>query len=164
MYVCGWEGVGGCETVKHLSKDMCTFDMQKPHCSVPFEVPYIDHRHSKLRSHCIDMCTFESSEMIMKTPPYTGQLTIYYGPSGVLIMEVSLYRTANYGPNGVLITEVSLYRTANYGPSGVLITEVSLYRTANNGPSGVLIIEVSLYRTANYGPSGVLITEVPLYS
>jgi hypothetical protein len=56
--------------------------MQKPpytghHCSVPFEVPHID------------MCTFESSARI-GTPPYTG-LAACYGPSGVRIMEVSVY-------------------------------------------------------------------------
>ena len=52
--------------------------------------------------------------------------------------------TANSGPNGVLIMEVSLYRTAYCGPSGVLIIEVSLYRTAYCGPSGVLIIRRSI--------------------
>ena len=31
------------------------------------------------------------------------------GPNGVLIIEVSLYRTVYCGPNGVLIIEVSLY-------------------------------------------------------
>ena len=41
--------------------------MQKPpftghHCSVPFEVPHVD------------MCTYETSEI--RTPPYTGQLTV----------------------------------------------------------------------------------------
>ena len=43
-----------------------------------------------------------------------------------------MYRTTHYtcGPNGVLIIEVSLYRTAYCGPSGVLIIGVSLYRTA----------------------------------
>ena len=87
------------------------------------------------------MCTFEFSEI--GTPPYTGQPN--YGPCGVLIMEVTLYRTAYCGPTGVLSTEVSLHRTAYCGPNGVLSVEVTLYRTANYGPAGVLVIEVPLY-------------------
>ena len=36
------------------------------------------------------------------------------GPSGVLIIEVPLYRTAYCGPNGVLIVEVPLYLSTLY--------------------------------------------------
>ena len=54
------------------------------------------------------MCTWKTSEI--RTPPYTGQLH-NCGLNGVLIIEVSLYRTVYCGPNGVLVIEVSLYRT-----------------------------------------------------
>ena len=77
--------------------------------------------------------------------------------------DTSINGAVDHGTNGVLIVEVSLYRTASCGHSGVLIIEVSLYRTASCGPNGVLIIEVSLYRTVSCGPNGVLIIEVSLY-
>ena len=50
---------------------------------------------------------------------------LYCGPNGVLVVEVSLYRTAYCGPNGVLIVKVLLYRTAYCALNGVLIVEVS---------------------------------------
>ena len=81
------------------------------HCSAPFDIP------------CIDMCTDSTSEI----RTISINRTVNGGPSGVLIIEVSLYMTAFCGPNGVLIIEVSLYRTAYCFPSGVLVTEVSLY-------------------------------------
>ena len=71
--------------------------MQKPpqtghHCSAPFDIPHIDVYFLTLRNK--DNSKYR---------------TAYCGPSGALIIEVSLNRTAYCGPNGVLIIEVSLY-------------------------------------------------------
>ena len=70
-------------------------------------------------------CVYLNPLKYVRTPPYIGQLTVV-PVSGVLIVEVSLYRTAHCGPSSVLIIEVTLYRTAHCGPSGVLIIEVAL--------------------------------------
>ena len=56
------------------------------------------HRSVPFDTLCIDMCTYETSEI--RTSPYVVT-------NGVLIIEVPLYKTVYCGPNGVFIVVVS---------------------------------------------------------
>ena len=50
------------------------------------------------------MCTYKTCEI--RTPPYTGQLTVHHGPNGVHIIEVSLKYQINVLLGIILITLV----------------------------------------------------------